>query len=155
MQEKKKRMPGEKGAVIGELRVNLGEGTATLSGMMQSYKVRLKGVSHNNMDGTNRQSILSRCKIGEEVKLVREPENPKDKAAVAVYWRSEKLGYVPAGDKRLAIHMDAGFEVFAHIVAIEGGPSALGRLFRWRHPTNYGCVIQIDKGYKKIECQAE
>lgn len=149
-------MPGDKGAVIGELRVDLGKGTATLSSMMQSYKVCLRGVSHNNLDGTNRQSILSRCKIGEQVKLVREPDNPKDKAAVAVYWRSEKLGYVPAGDKRLAIHMDAGFEVFGHIVAIDGGPSALGRLFRWwRHPRNYGCVIQVDKGYKKIEGQAE
>jgi hypothetical protein len=127
MQKKKKRMFGNKSAVIDELRVNLDEGAATLSSMMQSYKVRIKGVSHDNMDGTNRQTILTRCKIGDEVKLTREPENLNDKVAIAVYWRSEKLGYVPAGDERLAIHMDAGFEVFAHIVAIDGGPSTMDR----------------------------
>jgi hypothetical protein len=92
MQEKKKGMFEKKSEIIGELRVNLNKGAATLSSMMQSYKVRIKGVSHNNMNGTNRQTILARCEIGDRVKLSREPENPNDKTAIAVYWRGEKLG---------------------------------------------------------------
>ena len=145
----KKAKSGEKGSVVGKIQVNLDEGTASLSGMMQSYKVRLKGVSYTNVDGTNRQDIIARCKIGEELELAREPENPKDKAAVAVYYKDQQIGYLPAGDRRLSVHMDAGFEVFAHIVAIDGGPTFVDRLCWWRRPTSYGCVVQIDKGYKK------
>jgi hypothetical protein len=138
---------------IGGLHVNLSEGAATLSGMMQSYKVRLVGVTFNNVDGTNRQAILAGRGVGDELELVRDPGNSYDRAAIAVYRKGQQLGWLPAGDKRLAIHMDAGFEVFSHIVAIDGGPSVIDRLCWWRKPKNYGCVIQIDKGYKKLEAR--
>jgi HIRAN domain len=140
---------GEESRAIGGLHINLAEGTAHLSNMMQSYRTRLRGVSYDNADGVNRQDIIRSCTIGEEVELVREPENPNDKAAIAVHCRGRQIGYLPAGDKRLAIHMDAGFEVFAHIAVIDGGPTFTERLCWWRRPKSYGCVVQIDKGYKK------
>ena len=139
----KRSRSGEKSTVVGQLKINLDEGTASLSDMIQSYKIRVKGVSYVNVNGTNRPDIISRCKIGEEeVELVREPENPKDEAAVAVYYSGQQIGYLPARDRRLAVHMDAGLEVFAHIVAIDGGPTFVDRLGWWRRPTSYGCVVQ-------------
>jgi HIRAN domain len=108
---------------IGELRINLDEGTATLSNMAQSYKVRLVGVTFDNVDGINRQAILAGCSVGDELELVRDLKNSYDTSAIAVCRKGHQLGWLPAGDKRLATHMDAGLEVFAHIVAINGGPS--------------------------------
>lgn len=57
----------------------------------------------------------------------------------------EQLGHVPAGDVRLAYHMDAGGPVTATVVTVTGGPGILGRLFK-RFGKNYGCVIEIVKG---------
>ena len=39
--------------------------------------------------------VWSRLRPGDPLRLVREPENPHDRRAVAVYWRGCKLGYLP------------------------------------------------------------
>jgi hypothetical protein len=51
-----------------------------------------------------------------EVSLEREPHNPYDSHAVAVYYKGMKLGYVPRTQARaLAGYMDAGGKVRASI----------------------------------------
>ena len=47
----KKPRAGEKNTAIGGPHINLAEGTARLSSMMQSYKVRIKGVSYEKRAG--------------------------------------------------------------------------------------------------------
>jgi len=43
--------------------------------------------------------VKHRCpesmKPGQKVQLLPEPTNPKDKKAIAIYWHSKKLGYLP------------------------------------------------------------
>lgn len=120
--------------------------TATIETHSQTFKVRLAGVSHDNDDGTSRQALLARCKPGERVELRREPDNAYDPYAIAVHRTSgEQIGYIPAGDRRLAEHIDRGGEVAAHIVVIDGRAGWLGRLLG-RAPPHYGCVIQVEKG---------
>jgi hypothetical protein len=40
-------------------------------------------------------SLWARLRVGDELTLAREPENPHDANAVRVEWRGHKLGYVP------------------------------------------------------------
>jgi hypothetical protein len=40
-------------------------------------------------------------KSGDELLLVREPENLHDDMAVAVYWNQHRIGYVPAVDNEI------------------------------------------------------
>jgi hypothetical protein len=99
------------------------------------FRTTIRGVTKQNYDGTERQSLIKKLKPGEELKLVREPNNPYDKYAIAVCRLSgEQLGYVPAGDRRLANHIDMGGSVSAKVVIVTGGPES------------YGCVIEIYKG---------
>jgi hypothetical protein len=60
--------------------------------------------------------VWSFLREGEELKLVREPQNPFDPAAVAIYFRNDKLGYVPRGENdRLAGMLDRGERLSARI----------------------------------------
>ncbi|ANW96061.1 hypothetical protein AXE80_07125 [Wenyingzhuangia fucanilytica] len=44
---------------------------------------------------------FNKLKIGTTLKLVPEPENHYDKYAIAIYYKSYKLGYIPKGENRL------------------------------------------------------
>jgi hypothetical protein len=111
-----------------------------------TFSVSLAGVTHANANGTSRQDLLAECRAGEVVELRREPDNPHDRCAVAVHrLDGTQLGYVPAGDRRLASHLDRGGKVSARITKIHGGPTVVDRLF-WRKGRSYGGVIQIEKG---------
>jgi hypothetical protein len=120
--------------------------TAEFKGFEQSFRTTVAGVTMQNRDGTDRQSLLKALRTRERLKLVREPENSHDPHAVAVFRSTgEQLGYVPAGDVRLAYHMDAGGPATATVVMVTGGPGILGRIFK-RFGKNYGCVIEVVKG---------
>lgn len=41
------------------------------------------------------EQVWDQLAVGQEIKLVREPANPYDKQAVAIYWQDAKLGYLP------------------------------------------------------------
>jgi hypothetical protein len=45
--------------------------------------------------------VIDKMKEGDELDLVREPENVHDENAVAVYWKQNRIGYVPAIDNEL------------------------------------------------------
>ncbi len=56
---------------------------------------------------------------GEALTLKREPHNPHDPSAIAVWFRNEKLGYVPRRENRvLAQMMDLGKKVEGQIVQL-------------------------------------
>jgi len=112
----------------------------------QSFRTTIRGVTKQNPDGTDRQALLQSLVPGQELRLVREPTNPYDRYAIAVLRTSgEQLGYVPAGDRRLADHMDMGGDVSAKVATVKGGPGILGIFFAaFRRP--FGCVIEIHKG---------
>lgn len=59
--------------------------------------VAIVGAPHPNADGSNRQFEILLCSPGEAVTLVPEPQNKKDRRAIAVYSvRDVQIGYVNA-----------------------------------------------------------
>jgi len=45
--------------------------------------------------------VFSELKIGTELSLVAEPENPYDYRAVAVYFKEQKIGFLPRNENRI------------------------------------------------------
>lgn len=121
------------------------EVTLEMNDENRTFTVSVTGVTHSNEDGTDRQTILSRSKPGEIIKLAREYDNEFDSDAVAVFnAKLEQLGYLPKGD-RLARHLDSGGKVEAKIKSIIGGPSFFEKLLK-KPGKSYGCVLLITKG---------
>jgi len=108
--------------------------------MTGTYFVSVAGVSYNNDDGSSRQTIISRCKPGETLRLIREPGNKIDPGAIKVTRRNgEQIGYVPAhiahnGDSGgLAHEIDAGVTFRCRIAEMIGGGAGM----------LYGVTIEI------------
>lgn len=80
------------------------------------------GERHDNEDGTSRQAELALCRPGEEVRLLREPDNPHDRMAVAVVsCRGIKVGYLKR-DRAVWIgsKIDRGYDVRAIVERVKG-----------------------------------
>jgi hypothetical protein len=74
----------------------------------RTFRSAVAGESYRNGDGSSRQEILRRCRTGEEILLVPEPDNPHDSDAVKVQRHNgEQIGYLPRGH-RLADEIAAG-----------------------------------------------
>lgn len=59
------------------------------------------GASHSNIDGTERQSIVKKCKRLEPIALRHEIGNRHDKHAVQILRATgEQLGYIPKSGRR-------------------------------------------------------
>ena len=57
---------------------------------------------------------------GDPLALVREPENPHDRNAVRVEWRTFKLGYVPRAENAgVARQMDRGANLAARVSKVQ------------------------------------
>ena len=64
--------------------------------------------------------LWQEMKVGDTLKLIREPDNSHDSNAVRVEWRGEKLGYVPRADNEaLARFMDRGLKAEARITRLK------------------------------------
>lgn len=60
--------------------------------------------------------VWDQLKAGDELKLVREPDNVHDRNAVRVEWKGRQLGYLPrAENQAVAIELDRGSRVEARI----------------------------------------
>lgn len=71
------------------------------------------------------RELWEQMKVGDQLALVREPDNPHDPLAVRVEWKGHKLGYVPRNDNEaVARQLDRGNLLEARIV----------RLTRHRNP---------------------
>lgn len=63
------------------------------------------------------------------VTLKREPRNPYDCKAVALYWRNEKLGYIPKIDNSVIANLlDQGAPLNASITKKSSSPNPCERL---------------------------
>ena len=83
-----------------------------------AFYSKIVGVSFGN-----RAASVRRLEEEELVLLVREPENPADANAVAVFSKSHRhLGYLPARTaEKVAEFMDSGGRVMASVSALTGG----------------------------------
>ena len=64
--------------------------------------------------------VINQLKPGLKLDLIREPENPYDSKAIAVYFQQHKLGFIPrVNNKVIATIMDQKTTVFAKILKIK------------------------------------
>ena len=65
-------------------------------------------------------NLWDQVQPGDELALVREPDNPHDRNAVRVEWRSFKLGYVPRSQNQaVARQLDRGTKLAARISKVQ------------------------------------
>lgn len=73
--------------------------------------------------------LWSELRVGDELELTREPENPYDANAIAVSWRGRKLGYLPRRENAaLAWGLDRGERLHARIRRLVDSPNRSRRL---------------------------
>ncbi|MGH8147329.1 MAG: HIRAN domain-containing protein [Rhodanobacteraceae bacterium] len=64
--------------------------------------------------------VLTRLRIGDALRLLRQPENPHDERAIEVFWCERKLGYVPRIDNAAAASLaDRAHALHAEIIGID------------------------------------
>ncbi|HSW62010.1 MAG TPA: HIRAN domain-containing protein [Dissulfurispiraceae bacterium] len=71
------------------------------------------------------ESVWARLTAGDSIRLVRESENRYDENAIEVFWKDEKLGYIPRSDNvMLAQMMDRRLKLQARIsgLAVSSNP---------------------------------
>jgi hypothetical protein len=62
---------------------------------LEHFFGQVAGESHRNDDGSDRQAIILRCRVGEMIVLEHEPDNPHDINAVRLLRQSgEQIGYL-------------------------------------------------------------
>jgi hypothetical protein len=82
--------------------------------------IEVHGEAQLNSDGTSRQDIIARCREGEYIELVAEPDNPADPEAVKVCRKNgEQIGYLPRGSG--FFHAAKAGTVTGYIGKIVGG----------------------------------
>ncbi|MDD9983216.1 MAG: HIRAN domain-containing protein [Gammaproteobacteria bacterium] len=75
------------------------------------------------------ESVWSRLSAGDSIELLREPANPYDRRAVAVYWGESKLGYVPrAANSACCQMLDRGERLTARIKRLRESPDPWKRV---------------------------
>ena len=71
--------------------------------LLQHFFTSVAGVTYPNRDGSNRQTIIAKCRAGEPIVLDAEPANPQHETAVRVLRKdSSQIGYVV---QRMATHL--------------------------------------------------
>lgn len=103
----------------------------------KTWHSKVVGVTHPNDDGTSRQAILKKCRVGEALTLSHEPM-PESPYAVAVRRAStgEQLGWLPTNTAvQISQKLKAGRRIDARIEDLTGG----GMLFK----RTRGCNIEL------------
>ena len=63
--------------------------------------------------------LIHRLIVGDLLRLVREPDNPHDARAVAIYYEDDRIGYVPRDQNHdIADQLDRGERLACRITAI-------------------------------------
>lgn len=96
----------------------------------------VSGEAQVNKDGSRRQKIIRDCRVGDELLLVREPRNPYDKHAVALFTLDrQQVGYIPMEvSSAVAAELDSGVRAPAFIAKVLGGT---------RDKPNLGLMIDV------------
>jgi hypothetical protein len=91
--------------------------------MPESMIVHIAGIYYRNRGEV--ETALTRLDHGSPLVLKREPHNPHDDLAVAVFAGGSKLGYIPrSSNMEVAWSLDKGLTVRAsYVVTDDGVPS--------------------------------
>lgn len=120
--------------------------------MYSTFNTLVAGATKTNPDGTSRQKIIKKIAKGESLELVREPENPYDENAVAVFRKTgEQVGYISRKYcETIAYHMDRGGEIMVTVdrIVIESSLPFLGWLFGHKK-----CIITVARGIRPYVAQ--
>ena len=85
-------------------------------GEASGFYTKLAGVSFEG-----RQDAIRGLTVGEALEIVRQPGNPFDPNAVAVFWGTLQIGFLNKGIARhIAPQMDAGFRYRARVESLTG-----------------------------------
>lgn len=63
----------------------------------KAYRSAVAGEAQRNADGSRRQEIIRRLRVGDSIRLEAEPHNRYDKFAVRVVTAQGQIGYLPKG----------------------------------------------------------
>ena len=89
-------------------------GVATMA-LGRTYKCSVTGFNHEG-----RAAYIKRhLHAGSSLNLVREPHNPHDSLAVAVYHGGHKIGYIPARKRWVAKSLDEGNEHAVEVFEVD------------------------------------
>ncbi len=73
--------------------------------------------------------VWPQLRVGDELALVREADNPRDANAVRVEWQGRKLGYVPLRhNAAIARGLDRGAPLRARLTRLEEHPNPARRV---------------------------
>jgi hypothetical protein len=90
---------------------------------MAEYLSTLTGVQHANPDGTDRQTLIGQCQLGERLVLVLDSNNERSEHAVAVCRAGGgPIGYLPDDvAERVFAHLRSGRAAWAEVKELTGG----------------------------------
>lgn len=90
---------------------------------MRTIRTKIVGVTARNDDGTRRQDLIEFLSPGEELELVRDPDNEHDENAVEVHDSGgDQLGFVRRELAEEVAHwLDEGIPVEAIVLEVTGG----------------------------------
>jgi hypothetical protein len=75
------------------------------------------------------EAVWPLLRQGDELQLVREPDNPYDANAVRIDWQGRRLGYVPRRENAaLAWGLDRGAPLRARVSRLEAHPNPARRI---------------------------
>lgn len=75
------------------------------------------------------ERLWPRLRPDDPLTLIREPDNPHDNHAVAVYWSRHKLGYLPRRENHAAMQMlDRGLPLQGRILELRNTERPWGRV---------------------------
>lgn len=94
-----------------------GFGVATKSeAAVPRRKLLLQQSPINGLQYYRAKDLIYLLQPGDAIRLSREPNNPYDRQAVALYWHGDKLGYLPRVENcAVAQMMDRGEALSCHI----------------------------------------
>ncbi len=86
------------------------------------FRLAARGERYPNSDGGSRQDELALCRPGERLSLRREPSNPYDPSAVAIFSsRGVQVGYLSADHAGwIGSKIDRGYDVRAVVERVKG-----------------------------------
>ncbi|MBI3917918.1 MAG: HIRAN domain-containing protein [Betaproteobacteria bacterium] len=87
------------------------------------------------------KEFWDQLKVGDALRLVREPANPHDGNAIRVEWKERMLGYVPRRENaHLARQMDRGAAIEARITELHSRRNG-------RHSISYEIFVQLKSSH--------
>lgn len=110
------------------------------------FHTKVAGVTFDNPDGSSRQEHIRKCKEGDQLFLLHDPENEYDNNAVIVYrsertwWGNERYGQIGFLGRHVAPQVVEHIEEYGEESALAVITSLAGGT--WRKPTR-GVNIKV------------